>query len=319
MILLTGASGFIGRALWPALSKRSPLRLALRDPGSLVMPEGVEVARAVLDSGEDWAGALKDVSLVIHCAARVHVMKEEALDPLVEFRSVNVEGTLRLARQAAEAGVRRFIFISSIGVNGGDTFAHPFAAEDNVAPHTPYAISKHEAEVGLRALADNTKMEIVIIRPPLVYGPNAPGNFLSLMNWLMSGIPLPLGAVIENRRSFVFIDNLVDLIVTCLDHPAAANQTFLVSDGESLSTAALLRRMGEALGRPARLIQVPVPLLQMGAALLGKRDMAQRLCGSLEVDIGKTRELLGWTPPISVDEGLRRTAAHWLATEGAGN
>jgi len=318
MILLTGASGFIGRALWPALSKRSPLRLALRDPGSLVMPEGVEVARAVLDSGEDWAGALKDVSLVIHCAARVHVMKEEALDPLVEFRSVNVEGTLRLARQAAEAGVRRFIFISSIGVNGGDTFAHPFAAEDNVAPHTPYAISKHEAEVGLRALADNTKMEIVIIRPPLVYGPNAPGNFLSLMNWLMSGIPLPLGAVIENRRSFVFIDNLVDLIVTCLDHPAAANQTFLVSDGESLSTAALLRRMGEALGRPARLIQVPVPLLQMGAALLGKRDMAQRLCGSLEVDIGKTRELLGWTPPISVDEGLRRTAAHWLATEGAG-
>jgi nucleoside-diphosphate-sugar epimerase len=245
-------------------------------------------------------------------------MKEEALDPLVEFRSVNVEGTLRLARQAAEAGVRRFIFISSIGVNGGDTFAHPFAAEDNVAPHTPYAISKHEAEVGLRALADNTKMEIVIIRPPLVYGPNAPGNFLSLMNWLMSGIPLPLGAVIENRRSFVFIDNLVDLIVTCLDHPAAANQTFLVSDGESLSTAALLRRMGEALGRPARLIQVPVPLLQMGAALLGKRDMAQRLCGSLEVDIGKTRELLGWTPPISVDEGLRRTAAHWLATAGAG-
>jgi nucleoside-diphosphate-sugar epimerase len=170
----------------------------------------------------------------------------------------------------------------------------------------------------LRALARETGMEVVIIRPPLVYGPGVKANFLAMMRWVSRGIPLPLGAVTGNRRSLVALDNLVDLIVTCIDHPAAANQTFLVSDGESLSTAALLRRMGEALGRPARLIPVPVPLLQMGAALLGKRDMARRLCGSLEVDIGKTRELLGWTPPVSVDEGLRRTAAHWLATEGAG-
>ena len=160
-------------------------------------------------------------------------------------------------------------------------------------------------------------MEVVIIRPPLVYGPGVKANFLAMMRWLKRGVPLPLGAVMCNARSLVALDNLVDLIVTCIDHPAAANQTFLVSDGESLSTTALLRRMGEALGRPARLIPVPVPLLQMGAGLLGRRDMAQRLCGSLEVDIGKTKELLGWAPPISVDEGLRRTAAHCLANEGA--
>jgi len=242
------------------------------------------------------------------------VTKEEAADPLAEFRSVNVDGTLVLARQAAEAGVRRFIFISSIGVNGGETTAHPFTVDDSVSPHTPYAVSKHEAEVGLRALAEDTAMEIVIIRPPLVYGPNAPGNFYSLMKFLASRVPLPLGSVKANRRSFVYLDNLIDLIVTCLDHPKAANQTFLVSDGEDLSTTDLLRRMGQALGKPARLIPVPQQLLTLAAKVLGKPGIAQRLCGSLQVDIAKTRELLGWNPPVSVDEGLRRTAAHWMAT-----
>jgi UDP-glucose 4-epimerase len=235
-------------------------------------------------------------------------MHDKAADPLTEFRKVNVEGTLNLARQAAEAGVRRFIYISSIKVNGEQTFLGQLFTEDDLpAPLDPYSISKYEAEEGLRKLAQQTGMEIVIIRPPLVYGPGVKANFLAMMRWLRKGVPLPLGAI-HNQRSFVALDNLVDLIVTCIDHPAAANQTFLVSDGEDLSITGLLRRMGLALGRPARLIPVPVFLLTAGAALVGRRDMAQRLCGSLQVDISKAQTLLGWKPPISVDEGLHRTA-----------
>ena len=317
MILLTGGSGFVGRAVWRSLEKRSSVRLALRGPTPAGFPEGIDVVQASISPAQDWIGAVAGVSVVVHCAARVHVMNEEATDPLAEFRRVNVNGTLRLARQAAAAGVQRFLFISSIGVNGGETFGQPFVADREVVPHTPYALSKHEAEVRLRELSGETGMEVVVIRPPLVYGPNAPGNFASLMKWLNSGIPLPLGAISANHRSFVFLDNLVDLIVTCINHPAAANQTFLVSDDEDLSTAALLRRVAAALGRPARLIPVPVGLITLGAKMIGRPGIAQRLCGSLQVDIGKTKELLGWSPPVSVDEGLRRTAEHWLAT-GAG-
>lgn len=319
MILLTGASGFVGRCLVTRLATRGSVRAALRRPLSDAFPAGVEVVQAELASDEDWSGAFPGVHAVVHCAARVHVINDQSENPLAEFRRVNVEGTMRLARQAAQAGVKRFIFLSSIKVNGEQTVrGRPFLADQAAGPEDPYGVSKMEAEEGLRSLARETGMEVVIIRPPLVYGPGVKANFLAMMRWLKCGVPLPLGAVTENQRSLVALDNLVDLIVTCLDHQAAANQTFLVSDGESLSTASLLRRMGEALGRPARLIPVPVPLLQMGAALLGKRDMAQRLCGSLEVDISKTRELLGWRPPISVDEGLRRTAAYWLAAGGAG-
>ena len=221
---------------------------------------------------------------------------------------MNVDGTMNLARQAAASGVRRFVLISSIGVNGKSTcVGQKFTAEDLPAPHDPYSISKHEAELGLRQFASDIGLKVVVIRPPLVYGANAPGNFERLINALVKRIPLPLGAI-HNKRSLVALDNLVDLIVTCLDHPAAANQTFLVSDGEDLSTTELLRRLGFALGKPARLIPIPTALLKAGAALLGQRNMAQRLCGSLQVDISKTRTLLGWNPPISVDEGLRRTA-----------
>ena len=320
MILVTGASGFVGRALVARLAMQRPLRVSLRRVLSNDLPVGIEVVQAELVADQDWSDALMGVCVVVHCAARVHVMNEQSADPLAEFRHVNVEGTIRLARQAAQAGVKRFVFLSSIKVNGEQTRpGAPFTADQTPNPEDPYGISKMEAEERLRALARETGMEVVIIRPPLVYGPGVKANFLAMMRWLKRGIPLPLGAVTGNRRSLVALDNLEDLIVTCIDCPAAANQTFLVSDGESLSTAALLRRMGEALGRPARLIPVSVPLLQMGAALLGKRDMAQRLCGSLEIDIVKTRELLGWEPPISVDEGLRRTAAHYLGTEGARN
>jgi nucleoside-diphosphate-sugar epimerase len=219
---------------------------------------------------------------------------------------------LNLARQAAEAGVRRFIFISSIKVNGeGTPLGAPYRADAQPQPADPYGISKMEAEQGLRALAGETGMEVVIIRPTLVYGPGVKANFLNMMRWLHKGVPLPFGAI-HNRRSLVALDNLVDLIVTCIEHPAAANQTFLVSDGEDLSTTELLRRMATALGAPAHLLPVPSWLLEAGATMLGKKALSQRLCGSLQVDISKTRELLGWTPPLSVDAALRKTAKHFL-------
>lgn len=312
MILITGASGFVGKALCANLVKRCAVRISVRNKSVADWPVGSDVIQASLSPEQDWVKALSGVSSVIHCAARVHVMNEEAVDPLVEFRRVNVEGTLRLARQAAEARVRRFLFVSSIKVNGEhSSLGNPFTADQPPAPGDPYGVSKCEAEAGLRALSQETGMEVVIIRPPLVYGPGVKANFLAMMRWLQRGMPLPLGGVTANRRSLVFLDNLVNLIVTCVDHPAAANQTFLVSDDEDLSTAALLRRMAAALGKPARLLPVPVELITMGAKLIGRPGIAQRLCGSLQADIGKTKALLGWSPPASVDDGLRITAEHW--------
>lgn len=262
-----------------------------------------------LSSETDWTAALRNVDQIVHLAARVHVMNDKCSDPLAEFRRVNVEGTAALARQAAVAGVRRFVYLSSVKVNGEFTEAgHPFTADDAPAPEDPYGVSKHEAEQLLRQIAAETGMEVVIIRPPLVYGPGVKANFESMMRWLARGVPLPLAAVTRNRRSLVALDNLVNLIVTCLHHPAAANQTFLVSDGEDLSTAQLLKRMGSAMGHPARLFYLPPALLQLGAAVLNKPGIYQRLCGSLQLDITKTRQLLDWTPPVSVDEGLRRAA-----------
>lgn len=318
VVLVTGATGFVGRALFVSLVGSRTLRGVVRKLGENALLEGERFVTGNLSADFDWSDALIDVSVVVHCAARVHVMNEEATDPLAEFRRVNVDGTLRLARQAADAGVRRFVFVSSIKVNGEHSQpGHPFTADQTLAPGDPYGVSKCEAEAGLRALAKEMDMEVVIIRPPLVYGPGVKANFLAMMRWLQRGVPLPLGSVMENRRSFVFLDNLIDLIVTCIDHPAAANQTFLVSDDEDLSTAALLRRMAEALGRPVRLIPVPVGLFVFGTKLIGRPGIAQRLCGSLQVDIGKTKVLLGWSPPYSVDEGLRRTAGHWLASQQA--
>ncbi|MDH1657960.1 SDR family oxidoreductase [Pseudomonas mosselii] len=311
-ILLTGASGFVGKAVLGKLLERGEAVVVALRHGSEVQGKGAEQFRfAQLDGGTEWKAALGRVDTVIHSAARVHVMNDTDRDPLATFRRVNVEGTLNLARQAAKAGVKRFIFISSIKVNGeGTPKGRPYTADDQPAPSDPYGISKREAEDALRSLALESGMEVVIIRPVLVYGPGVKANFLSMMRWLEKGVPLPLGAI-DNRRSLVALDNLADLIATCVDHPNAANQTFLVSDGEDLSTSALLRRMAFALGRPARLIPVPAGLLKFGCSILGKRSLSQRLCGSLQVDIEKNRSLLGWTPPVSVDEALRLTARNY--------
>jgi nucleoside-diphosphate-sugar epimerase len=313
-VLVTGANSFIGSALLvrgaldSALHLRGSVRRRTPD-----LPGGVETVRVGdLAPDTDWSGALRGVDAIVHTAARVHIMREAAADPLAEFRWTNVAGTLNLARQAADAGVQRFVFISSIGVNGAETFDVPFRAEDEAVPHSPYSISKYEAEIGLRQIAHKTGLDVVIIRPPLVYGPNAKGNFSTLLKIVHLGIPLPLGAI-QNKRSLVALDNLVDLVMTCLNHPAGANKTFLVSDGEDISTTELLRRTAAALGRPARLIPVPPPILQTAARFLGKIDLAQRLCGSLQVDISYTQEVLGWIPPVSVDEALKQTARHFLA------
>ena len=312
-LLVTGASGFVGRAVVQrAVGKGLALRVATRQVVS-GWPGGVENAAGLeLAPGTDWSDALAGITDVVHCAARVHVMHDTAADPLAEFRRVNTTATLDFARQAAAAGVRRLVFLSTIFVNGVETCATPYSAEDRAAPRSPYAVSKLEAEEGLRRIAEETGLELVIVRPPLVYGPGVRGNFARLMRALQRGIPLPLGAV-TNRRSLVALDNLVDLILTCVRHPNATNQTFLVSDGEDLSTTELLRRTAKALGRPARLLPVPGAALRVAATALGKRELAQRLFGSLQVDIAKTRSLLGWAPLVSVDEGLRQTAARFLA------
>jgi UDP-glucose 4-epimerase len=306
-VLITGANGFVGSALCTAAAPHFFVKGAVRS--AQTSPDNTEtVLIDSIDGTTDWMNSLQGVDVVVHLAARVHVMNDHSADPLAEFRNINVDGTLNLAKQAAQAGVQRFVFISSIKVNGESTaLGQPFHADDEPQPMDAYGVSKREAEDALRQLAHETGMEVVIIRPPLVYGAGVKANFRSMMRWLDKGIPLPLGAI-PNQRSLVALDNLVDLIITCITHPAAANQTFLVSDGEDLSTSELLRRMANALGKSARLLPVPAWLLQFAASLLGKRSVAQRLCGSLQLDIGKTRHLLNWTPPVTVTEALQKTA-----------
>ena len=291
-ILLTGSKGFLGSHTADCLNTNPDIRLTC------------SVQR--LFSNADWSAELVGQQVVIHCAGLTNVFKNEFADTLSEFRRVNVQGTLKLCQQAATFGVRRFIFISSIKVNGEQTpLDRPFTATDTPAPVDAYGISKNEAEEGIRKVALETGMEIVIIRPPLVYGPNAKGNFARLLNLVNKGFLLPFGSI-YNKRSLVSLDNLVDLIITCIKHPRAANQVFLAGDGQDLSTTELLRAIASATGVSSRLLPMPAFVLMFAASLLGKKAIAQRLLGSLQVDISKARNLLGWIPPLSVEEGLRR-------------
>lgn len=307
-VLVTGANGLVGRALIDTMHQRGVAcrgvvrRAALqRSADDVVMPE---------QNGQtDWQPALAGVSVVIHCAAQTRVTPAEAADPKAAYRQINVAGTLQLARQAAAAGVQRFVFVSSVKVNGEQTLpGKPFTAAAAPAPEDAYGRSKAEAEAGLQDIARHTGMALVIVRPPLIYGPGVRGNFASLWRWVAAGIPLPFAALTQNRRSLVALDNLVDLLLTCVHHAQAVGQVFLVSDGEDVSTAELLRRMAQAQGRSARLLWLPAGLMQWAARVLGKQAVAQRLCGSLQVDSAATCRQLGWHPPLTLDEGLRRVA-----------
>jgi nucleoside-diphosphate-sugar epimerase len=311
-VLVTGANGFIGKALCDALpaSGCTVLGVVRKNPEPDKPAAVKHLAMGNIDEHTRWGDSLSGVDSVVHLAARVHVMNDTVADPLAEFRRVNVALTLNLARQAAEAGVRRFVFVSSIKVNGEKTVVgQPFTADDVAQPTDPYGVSKLEAEKALIELAGQTGMEVVIVRPVLVYGPGVKANFHAMMHWLRKGIPMPFGAL-NNRRSLVAIDNLVDLLVTCLVHPAAANQTFLVSDGEDLSVTELLQRTAATFGRPARLLPAPLFMLRIAGRISGTEHIIQRLCDTLQVDIGKTRRLLGWRPPLSVDAALKKTALH---------
>lgn len=316
-IVITGATGFIGKGLLRQLAaskQYSPVAVVRNE--KVRFPPNVEIIRiSDLSNNTGWGNILLDVNVIIHAAARVHIMNDRAVDPLGEFRRVNVEGTLRLAQQAAEVGVRRFIFISSIGVNGPATSDKAFDESSALQPNTNYALSKFEAEEKLRSLAATTGMEVVIIRPPLVYAADAPGNFARLLRGIRSGLPLPL-ALVKNQRSFIARENLVDFIMTCVDHPKAGNQTFLVADGQDLSTPELIRLLAKGMNKWPRLFPVPVSILRASAKLFNYESAFQQLCGSLQVNMTKARELLEWKPPISIDVAMQKAAKEFM--EGGG-
>ncbi|MGP9801363.1 UDP-glucose 4-epimerase family protein [Rheinheimera sp. NSM] len=308
-IMLTGANGFVGQFLTELLLKNgSEIAAVVRHANALNISEAVTVHRVSnFDSAQLSKLDFKGVDCLIHLAARAHILSDSCAESRAEFRKVNRDATLALARLAADAGVGRFIFLSSIGVHGIES-AEPFQVTDTPAPVEDYAVSKLEAEIGLRKIATDTGMEVVIIRPPLVYGANAPGNFGKLLNLARKNLPLPLGAI-HNKRSLVALDNLVDLIVTCIDHPKAANQIFLVSDDQDVSTTELLQMMTRAAGKTPWLMPVPVSWLKLAAKLTGKQAVIDRLCGNLQVDISHTKETLGWVPPVTVEEGIARCFA----------
>jgi nucleoside-diphosphate-sugar epimerase len=309
-LAITGANGFVGSRLVADFAADGDEIVAAARRPLAGLPPGAAWRQAP-DLGPDaaWRDVVRGCDLVVHAAARVHVMKDASEDPLAAYRRANVEGTLALARQSAEAGVRRFLFISSIKVNGESTGpGRPFRADDPPAPVDPYGVSKAEAEAALFALGRETGMEVVVVRPVLVYGPGVRANFAAMLKAVARGLPLPLGGI-RNRRSLLFVGNLSDLVRRAAVHPATAGQIFLASDGEDLSTAEMLKRLGTAVGRRARLLPVPPALLRAAATMLGKQAQAQRLLGSLQVDIGPARELLGWSPPFTVDAGFAETAA----------
>lgn len=313
-ILVTGASGFVGQALCNELLRRGhPVRGALRSTASPIQPGVRAAVVGDISANTDWSAALDGVEVVIHLAARVHVMHESAADPLAEFRSVNAAGTEHLARCAAASGVKRMVYASSIKVNGEQTSGgRKFSAADRPAPLDPYGVSKWEAEQALHRVSGETGLEVVVVRPPLVYGSGVKGNFAQMLKAVAKGIPLPF-ALLQNQRSLIYLGNLVDALITCATHPAAAGQTYLVCDGADVSTPELLRHLAAAMGVPSRLLPCPAALLQLAGKLAGKSQQVERLLGSLQVDGDKIRRDLNWVPPYSLQQGLRATA-EWYRT-----
>jgi nucleoside-diphosphate-sugar epimerase len=311
-VLVTGAAGFVGCALCEHLRQHGvQVRRAVRVASA---PERETFAVGDIGPDTDWSDALTGVDAVVHLAARVHLMRDHVADPLAEYRRVNAEAVRRLATMAGKAGVSRFVFLSSVKVNG-EGAERCYDEADPVQPRDAYAQSKWEGEQALRKAAAHTGMQWTILRPPLVYGPGVRSNFLRLMSALARGIPLPLGAV-RNRRSLLFIGNLVDAARVCLSLPAAANRVFMISDGEDVTSAELARRLARALDVRPRLMAIPVPLLRAAGRLGGCSATVERLVGSLCVDSASIRDALDWRPPHSLDEGLTHTARWYLAAHG---
>lgn len=322
-VLVTGADGFVGRMLNKRLcSAGFAIRAATLEPveaGACYASQGEPVTASIenvaigdISSRTDWSEVMDGVDAVVHLAARVHIMRDDATNPLAEYRRVNTQGTELLARAAADAGVKRFVYISTIKVNGDTTRGRgPFSESDEPAPTDPYAHSKWEAEQSLRRIAEESSLELVVVRPPLVYGPGVRGNFLALLGLVDRGLPLPLGGT-RNARSLVYIENLCDFLARCVDHPGAAGRVFLVNDGEDLSTSELIRRLAGHLGKSVRLIDIPETPIRILAKLAGREEIVSRLFDSLVVDSKLAKEVMGWTAPVSVDDGLARTCA-WFA------
>lgn len=316
-ILVTGASGFVGRVLCRQLVADGHDVVGSTRSAADLEPDVRRIVVPTLAADTDWGAALEGVDVVMHLAARVHVMHDDAADPLTAFQAANLHGSANLARQAAAARVRRFVYISSVKVHGEYTDGKPFSEADTPRPQDPYGQSKWQAEKALHEICRETGMELVIIRPPLVYGPGVRANFYRLLRLADRAWPLPLGSV-TNRRGMIFVDNLVDALALCATHPAAAGQTYLVSDGEDVSVPQLIREIAEAMGRPARLPPFPPGLLRFAAMLCGKSAAADRLLGSLELDVGAIRQTLGWQPPYTRQQGLRATV-DWFLRQKAAN
>ena len=311
-LLVTGANGFVGAAFCQELAARK-LHFV---PCVRKVMEGDRSVPAAFETGDlsahgDWTPALAGCTVVVHLAARVHMMQEQAVDPDAMYQAMNVDATMRLAEQAAAQGVRRFVFVSSVKVNGERTLGRPFGAEDLPAPEDPYGRSKLAAEIALKLWAGRTGTELVIVRPPLVYGPGVRANFLRLMKLVESGLPLPFGGI-HNRRSMIALGNLVDFLVLCATHPAASSANWMVSDNHNLSLPELITKIASAMGRRPRLLPLPPSLLSAGAALVGRRAAASRLLDSLQVDISPALDRLGWTPPLDVESGIRLAVAPLL-------
>jgi nucleoside-diphosphate-sugar epimerase len=309
LILVTGANGFVGQALCAALVKQGfSVRAAVRDSAKFKIAGCEIVILPSMEEDIDWTNTLVDVDTIIHLAARVHVMQDNASNPLHEFRKVNLYATEHLAKSAAAKNVKRLVYVSSIKVNGEETVEGcKFTEQSRPAPQDPYGISKYEAELSLNKIASESALEVVIVRPPLVYGPGVKGNFAQMVSMIKKGIPLPFLAV-NNLRSLIYIDNFVSALILCAVHADATGKTFLVSDGDDVSTADLIKRLGVSLGRPARLFALPLSILKAVGFLFGKSSQIERLIGSLQIDSTKIREELGWKPQVTVYKGLELTA-----------